>query len=120
LVQHIVSHGMQDHVAICSGRLSKAIEELNPRLKITTGARSAEFAQKLVDELHPRVPAFDAADFKPDIIAVARAAKAKIYVDKTAELVIFLRGAALNQHKKQYEFVQSHRDDGYWYQRCTR
>jgi len=82
LVEHIVSHGMADHVVIYSGRLSKEIQELNPRLKIMPEARNAEFAQKLFDDLHPQVLAFDAADFKPEVIAVAKRAHALIYVDR--------------------------------------
>lgn len=82
LVEHIVAHGMQDNVVIYSGRISKEIQELNPRLKLMPEARSAEFAQTLVDDLHPPVLAFDASDFKPDVIAVALKAKAKIFVDR--------------------------------------
>jgi glycerophosphoryl diester phosphodiesterase len=82
LVDHIVSHGMADHVVIYSGRISKDIRELNPRLKIMPEARDAEFAQKLVDSLHPKVLAFDAHDFKPEVIEVAKKAHALIYVDR--------------------------------------
>jgi glycerophosphoryl diester phosphodiesterase len=35
----------------------------------------------IVDMLHPPVIAFGQGDFKPEIIAVAKAAKADIYVD---------------------------------------
>ena len=35
----------------------------------------------LVDLLHPQVIAFGQGDFKPEIIAVAKEAKADIYVD---------------------------------------
>jgi glycerophosphoryl diester phosphodiesterase len=82
LVEHIVSHGMADHVVIYSGRISKEVQELNPNLKIMPEARNAEFAQKLVDELHVKVLAFDAGDFKPEVIAVAKKGGALIYVDR--------------------------------------
>ncbi len=82
LVEHIVSHGMQDNVVIYNGRISKEIQHLNPHLKLMPEARSAGIAQKLIDELHPPVLAFDANDFKPDVIAVARKSKTKIYVDR--------------------------------------
>jgi len=120
LVDHIVSHGMQDHVVIYSGRISKEIQELNPRLKLMPEARSAEFAQKLIDELHPPVLAFDAADFKPEVIAVARKGKAKIYVDRlgTADNPVSWQeaidqGADGIQTDKPEELVQYLRSRGY-------
>jgi glycerophosphoryl diester phosphodiesterase len=82
LVDHIVSHGMADNVVIYSGRISKEIQDLNPNLKIMPEARNAEFAQKLVDELHLKVMAFDASDFKPEVIDVAKKGHAQIYVDR--------------------------------------
>lgn len=82
LVDHIVSHGMDEHVVIYSGRISKGIQELNPVLRIMPEARDAEFAQKLVDSLHPKVLAFDAGDFKPEVIAVAKKAGALVFVDR--------------------------------------
>jgi glycerophosphoryl diester phosphodiesterase len=82
LVRHIVDHGMTDRVVIYSGRISKEVRELNPRLKIMPESRSAEFAQKLVDELHSEVLALDAAGFKPEVIAVVKKGNALIYVDR--------------------------------------
>lgn len=82
LVEHLASHGMSDHVVIYSGRISKDVQQLNPNLKIMPEAHSAEFAQKLVDELQVKVLAFDASDFKPDVIAVAKKGGALIYVDR--------------------------------------
>jgi glycerophosphoryl diester phosphodiesterase len=82
LVEHINAHGMTANVVIYSGRISKEIQDLDQRLKIMPEAGSAERAQKLVDELHPKVLAFDANDFKPDVIAVAKKAGALIYVDR--------------------------------------
>ncbi len=82
LVQHIVDHGMADHVVIYSGRISKEIQDLDPRLKIMPEAGQVEQAQRIVDLLHPKVLAFDAGDFKPEVIAVAKKANALIYVDR--------------------------------------
>jgi len=82
LVDHITTHGMTDHVVIYAGRIAKEVQELNARLKIMPEARSVENAQQLVNDLHPPVLAFDAADFKPEVIAVAKQAKALIYVDR--------------------------------------
>jgi glycerophosphoryl diester phosphodiesterase len=82
LVEHITSHGMAGNVVIYTNRIAKEIQELDPRLKIMPEARSAEVAQKLVDELHPKVLAFDAGDFKPDVVAVAKKGNALVYVDR--------------------------------------
>jgi glycerophosphoryl diester phosphodiesterase len=82
LVEHIHDHGMTDHVVIYSGRISKAIQDLDSSLRIMPEAGNPQFAQTLVDQLHPKVLAFDANDFKPDTIAVAKEAKALIYVDR--------------------------------------
>jgi glycerophosphoryl diester phosphodiesterase len=45
-------------------------------------ARNATFAQELIDTLHPKVLAFDAGDFKPEVIAVAKKSNVLIYVDR--------------------------------------
>jgi glycerophosphoryl diester phosphodiesterase len=73
---------MTDRVVIYSGRISKAIQDLDSSLRIMPEAGNPQFAQTLVDQLHPKVLAFDANDFKPDTIAVAKEAKALIYVDR--------------------------------------
>jgi glycerophosphoryl diester phosphodiesterase len=72
LVGHIVDHGMTDNVVIYSGRISKETQDLNPRLKVMPEAGQAESAERLVDSLHPKVLAFDAGDFKPEVIAIAK------------------------------------------------
>jgi glycerophosphoryl diester phosphodiesterase len=82
LVKHIVDHGMADHVVIYSGRISKDIQDLNPNLKIMPESVSVEVAQKLISTLHPKVIAFGARDFTPEIIAIVKHANAEIYVDR--------------------------------------
>ena len=82
LVEHINGHGMTDHVVIYSGRISKEIQDLDGRLKLMPEARNADFARQLVDSLRLKVLAFDANDFKPDVIAVAKKAGALVYVDR--------------------------------------
>lgn len=82
LVEHIRNHDMTAHVVIYSGRISKAIQDLDESLKIMPEAGNPQFAQALVDQLHPKVLAFDANDFKREVIAVAKGAKALIYVDR--------------------------------------
>jgi glycerophosphoryl diester phosphodiesterase len=82
LVEHIHAHGMSGQVVIYSGRMSKEVQALDPRLKIMPEARSAELAKMLVSDLHVKVMAFDAADFKPEVIAVAKQGNAQIFVDR--------------------------------------
>jgi glycerophosphoryl diester phosphodiesterase len=82
LMEHIVSHRMIYNVVIYSGRISKEIQGLNPRLKIMPEGGSVEAAQRLVDHLHPNVLAFDASDFKPEVIGVAKMSHALSYVDR--------------------------------------
>jgi glycerophosphoryl diester phosphodiesterase len=83
LVTHIEEHGMSDHVVIYAGlRLSQELQKLNPKLKVMPEAGTAENAKHLIEQLQPRVMAFDARDFTPDIIRVVKEAKAEIYVDR--------------------------------------
>jgi glycerophosphoryl diester phosphodiesterase len=82
LVTHIVDHGMADHVVMyCRANLCKQIQDLDPKLKVMPESSSVEHSHMLVDLLHPKVLAFGAGDFKPEIIAVSKEAKALIYVD---------------------------------------
>jgi glycerophosphoryl diester phosphodiesterase len=83
LVTHIEEHGMTDHVVIYAGlSLGKQIQKLNPKLKVMPEADSVQNAKHLIVRLHPRVIAFDADDFKPEIIHVAKEANALVYVDR--------------------------------------
>lgn len=83
LVSHIDGHGMTDHVVIyCGLNLAKQIQALNPRLKVMPESNTVEHANLLVEQLHPKVIAFGARDFTPDIIAVAKHANAEVYVDR--------------------------------------
>ena len=83
LVTHIEDHGMSDHVVIYAGlRLSQEILKLNPKLKVMPEAGTVENAKHLIEELHPRVIAFDARDFTPEVIRVVKEANAQIYVDR--------------------------------------
>jgi len=83
LVSHIDGHGMTDHVVIyCKLDPAKHILALNPRLKVMPESRSVENVQVLVEALHPKVIAFSAGDFTPEIIAAAKQAHAEVYVDR--------------------------------------
>jgi glycerophosphoryl diester phosphodiesterase len=82
LVSHIGGHGMTDHVVMyCRPAMCKQIQDLNPNLKVMPESESVEHSKMLVDLLHPKVIAFGAGDFKPEIIAVSKDANAKVYVD---------------------------------------
>lgn len=82
LVSHIEEHGMTDHVLMyCSPNMCKQIQELDPKLKLMPESATVEHTRMIVDLLHPKVIAFGQGDFKPEIIAVAKEAKAGIYVD---------------------------------------
>jgi glycerophosphoryl diester phosphodiesterase len=74
---------MEDQVVVYGNMdLHRGVQKLEPRIKVMPEAGSAETAAKFIDELRPRVIAFDARDFKDEIIAVALQAKAGIYVDR--------------------------------------
>jgi glycerophosphoryl diester phosphodiesterase len=82
LVDHIVVHGMAEHVVIYSGRISKEIQQLNASLKIMPESVSVDLVQSIIAELHPKVIAFGASDWKPEIIRLARDSGAELYVDR--------------------------------------
>jgi glycerophosphoryl diester phosphodiesterase len=83
LVNHIDGHGMTDDVVIyCGLGLAKQILELNPELKVMPESSTADHAKVLIDQLHPRVIAFDAKDFVPEIISVVKGSGVQIYVDR--------------------------------------
>jgi glycerophosphoryl diester phosphodiesterase len=83
LVSHIDGHGMTDHVVMyCRPTLCKQIEDLNPKLKVMPESSTVDHVHTLVDLLHPKVIAFGAGDWKPEIIAVSKEAHAEVYVDR--------------------------------------
>jgi glycerophosphoryl diester phosphodiesterase len=82
LVAHLHAHGMTHQVVIYSGRMSKEVQELDARLKIMPEARNAKVAKNLMSELKVKVMAFDAADFKPEVIAIAKQGHVQIFVDR--------------------------------------
>jgi glycerophosphoryl diester phosphodiesterase len=83
LVEHIDGHGMTEHVVIYAGlRLSKEIQALNPKLKVMPESDNVETINRLIAELHPKVIAFGARDWKPEIIRLAKEAHAEVYVDR--------------------------------------
>jgi glycerophosphoryl diester phosphodiesterase len=83
LVDGVVRHHLEDRVVVYGGlALGQGIQSLNPRIKLMPEANSPEIATKLIDALHLKVLAFDAHDFRDEIISVAKNAHADIYVDR--------------------------------------
>jgi glycerophosphoryl diester phosphodiesterase len=74
---------MLDKVVIYGGRgFLKQVQGLRPSLKVMPEADSAVALERTVSELHPSVVAFDAGDFKDDVIAVAKQRHIEIFVDR--------------------------------------
>jgi glycerophosphoryl diester phosphodiesterase len=83
LVTVVGKYGMDDHVVVYGGLpLHRDVQKLNPRIKIMPESVSVEWTAKFLEELHPKVVAFDARDWKDDVIAAVKAAKADLYVDR--------------------------------------
>jgi glycerophosphoryl diester phosphodiesterase len=83
LVAAVRKFGMVDHVVVYGSMdLHRGVRMLEPRIQIMPEAGSVDFAAKFIDELKPGVIAFDARDFKDEVIAIARRANAGIYVDR--------------------------------------
>jgi len=64
------------------GHFLKEVLDLDGSLKAMPEAENAATMEKLAASLKLRVAAFDAGDFKDDVIAAARKANAEIYVDR--------------------------------------
>jgi glycerophosphoryl diester phosphodiesterase len=83
LVAAVRKFGMEDQVVVYgSMALHRGVQKMEPRIKVMPEAGSVANASRFMGELRPRVVAFDARDFRDEIIAVAREAKAGIYVDR--------------------------------------
>lgn len=94
LVAALEKSDMLDAVVIYGGAaFLKGVLALRPSLKVMPEADDAATLQKLIADLSPHVVAFDAGDFKDDVIAIAKQAHVDIYVDRL--------GPADNQSKWQ-------------------
>jgi glycerophosphoryl diester phosphodiesterase len=83
LVAALQKADMSSKVVIYGGRgFLKHVLELAPSLKVMPEADDAAALAKLENDLHPPVVAFDAGDFKDDVIAIAKKANSDIYVDR--------------------------------------
>jgi len=83
MIAAVERYGMQDRIVVYGGyQYLRDVAALRPKIKIMPESVSVAFCRKLIDEFHPRVIAFDARDFTDEIIALAKNAKADIYVDR--------------------------------------
>jgi glycerophosphoryl diester phosphodiesterase len=83
LVAALEKADMLSKVVIYGGAgFLKGVLALRPSLRVMPEADSAGNLQKLIDGLHPHVVAFDAGDFRDDVISVAKQAKIDIFVDR--------------------------------------
>ncbi|HVW76472.1 MAG TPA: glycerophosphodiester phosphodiesterase family protein [Alloacidobacterium sp.] len=86
LIDTIYRHHMEDHVVIYGNpSFLQDVEKMQPALRIMPEAENAGACESLVAQLHPQVIAYDAGDFKPEVIVCAKKAGAKIYVDRLGE-----------------------------------
>lgn len=77
------AHDMVGHVVVYGGVAKlAALQKLEPTIHVMPEANSAEELEQATAVLHPVVVAFDEHDFKPDVIAEAKADKEAIYVDR--------------------------------------
>lgn len=86
LVDTIVRHDMQDHVVIYGNPFFLyEVRKIRPTLKVMPEAISPDICKLMVRAMQPQVLAFDANDFKDGVIACAKDANAKIYVDRLGD-----------------------------------
>jgi glycerophosphoryl diester phosphodiesterase len=86
LVDTIVSHDMQDHVVIYGNPFFLyEVHKIRPELKIMPEAFSPDVCKLFTHVMQPQVLAFDASDFKDQVIECAKSANAKIYVDRLGD-----------------------------------
>lgn len=83
LVAALRRHGMDSRSVVYGGfPLLAAIAKLAPEIRIMPEAVSEAALRESIERLRPRVIAFDARDFRDEVIRIARAAGADIFVDR--------------------------------------
>jgi len=83
LVDAIRKNRMQERVVIYAGKkLLQEIEAIAAEMKGMPEARNASTLGDLLESMPLRVVAFDANDFKDELIAAAHAKKAMVFVDR--------------------------------------
>ncbi len=121
MIAAVERYDMQDRIVVYGGhKYLKDVAALRPTIKVMPESVSAAACRRLVDELHPKVIAFDARDFTDEIIAIAKNAKADIYVDRFGDADTPAswqdavdRGATGIQTNKPAELVGYLRSRGY-------
>jgi glycerophosphoryl diester phosphodiesterase len=84
IVDAIQKSDMVERVVIYRGSipLLKEIQAIDPRLKVMPESRNMENVKSAIESLHPKVIAFGASDFFPEIIKISRDSGAAVYVDR--------------------------------------
>jgi len=83
LVVTLQRHHMMEHSVIYGGwAFLKQVSTLEPAARVMPEAANLNHLKQIFAEGHPQVVAFDAHDFNDDIIAIAKQAKALVYVDR--------------------------------------
>ena len=83
MITAVEKYDMQDKIVVYGGyQYLKDVAAQRPKIRIMPESVSATACKKIIDELHPKVIAFDARDFTDEIIGLAKAAGADIYVDR--------------------------------------
>lgn len=86
LVDTIEKHDMQDHVVIYGNPFFLyEVHKIRPTLKVMPEAITPDICKFLVRGVQPQVMAFDANDFRDPVIACAKDANAKIFVDRLGD-----------------------------------
>ena len=121
VIAALEKYEMLDNAVIYGGySYLKEIAALRPKARVMPESVSVSVCTKLIEDLHPQVIAFSAPDFTDEIIAIARRAKAGIYVDRFGEVDnpagwqdAIDRGATGIQTNKPAELVEYLRSRGY-------
>jgi glycerophosphoryl diester phosphodiesterase len=83
LVAALRNADMLDQVVIYGGaHFLEGVLALNPSLKVMPEADDTTTIKRLVATLSPKVIAFDAKDFREDVISIAKQSHSEIYVDR--------------------------------------
>ena len=83
MISAVEKYEMLDKIVVYGGyQYLKDVAAQRPKIRIMPESVSAAACKKIIDELHPKVIAFDARDFTDEIIGLARNAGADIYVDR--------------------------------------
>jgi glycerophosphoryl diester phosphodiesterase len=121
LLKMLDKYSMVPHVVVYGGaKLLTALHQLRPEIRVMPEAESLDLVHQEFEVLEPKVVAFDAHDFKDEIIAAVLKQKALIYVDRlgpadTPEMWqdAITRGASGIQTNRPEELVRYLQTKGY-------